>query len=762
MANEYNDKAFEQEQERLQKTREYIYEVLESSVENQSAYQQNIKEALVELDHLDSSLSYVNTLANAQLLEMSNKEYRGLVRVKDEPYFSRIDFKRDATGQTEQLYIGKTSLTKNETQEPVIVDWRSPIANLYYEGSLGPASYEAEGEKHDGELSLKRQFEVEKGELQHMQDIDITARDQMLQDALSTNAEKRLKDIVTTIQAEQNRIIRADMDKPLIVQGVAGSGKTTIAMHRISYFIYTYADTFDPEDMMILAPNQLFLHYISGVLPELGVEEVRQTTFQDFFMAAMGKKYTIQPLDHHLLHFLEEGGTEAYDSSWIPAFKGSMACKTMLDGYGEYITSDLIQAEDLTVDRFTLVEASHVKQLYHDQYAYMPAFQRIDKIKKVVSAAAKKEIKRVIAEVKEVYEDRMEKVRSNVRDPEKRREMVVQLMDEQEAYAKKLEQEASEAIKAYGKRFAKPDIHTVYKNLMQDAGQLEAFGHFSKDEADQLAVYQQQVLKGKKIEAEDAAPLLYLQHMLAGVKTQHQAKNVVIDEAQDYSLLELYTLRAVTKTKLFTILGDLSQGIHSYRSIHHWEDVQAHVFPEATYTTLHQSYRTTQEIMEKANLVLEQSTNQDLPKARPVVRHGEPPEVASFQHNKDAAARIEARVNGLRTEGAPSIAVIGKTMNECRQLQLALEKQTALDSYVLGEKEDFQEEHVAIVPSYLAKGLEFDAVFVYMEQEMYHPGRELDVKLLYVVMTRALHYLEFVVHQRHLGSLETFTQLAPS
>ncbi|SDJ11119.1 hypothetical protein [Alteribacillus bidgolensis] len=237
----------QKERAHFEETKTYIREVLEKSLKDQQGYQRNIKHALVELDHLDSSLSYVNTLSNAQLLDMTTKEFRNLLNIQDNPYFSRIDFTPKDTEQTEQLYIGKTSLSRKDTHEPVIVDWRSPIANLYYEGSLGEASYEAEGQTHEGELSLKRQYVVEDGELEEIRDIDITARDQMLQAALTTNAEKRLKDIVSTIQSEQNRIIRAEMNKPLIVQGVAGSGKTTIAMHRIAYFIYTYAETFNPS-----------------------------------------------------------------------------------------------------------------------------------------------------------------------------------------------------------------------------------------------------------------------------------------------------------------------------------------------------------------------------------------------------------------------------------------------------------------------------------------------------------------------------------
>jgi DNA helicase-2/ATP-dependent DNA helicase PcrA len=187
-------------------------------------------------------------------------------------------------------------LTRDEDQKLIIVDWRAPIANMYYESRLGDASYQCPDGKISGTLSLKRQFSIEKGRLEEIFDIDITTNDQFLQSYLGASADNRLKDIVSTIQAEQNRVIRANMERPLIVQGVAGSGKTTIALHRIAYLIYNYGKSFVPENFMIIAPNRLFLNYISEVLPELGVERVKQTTFEDFAREVIHEKYQIK--DH--------------------------------------------------------------------------------------------------------------------------------------------------------------------------------------------------------------------------------------------------------------------------------------------------------------------------------------------------------------------------------------------------------------------------------------------------------------------------------
>ncbi|MFB4163929.1 3'-5' exonuclease [Alteribacillus sp. JSM 102045] len=278
-------------------------------------------------------------------------------------------------------------------------------------------------------------------------------------------------------------------------------------------------------------------------------------------------------------------------------------------------------------------------------------------------------------------------------------------------------------------------------------------GSVSEKEAKLLASYNKFVLKGKKMEGEDAAALLYTKYLLAGVKETQKIKNVVIDEAQDYSLFEFYTLKKVTNTELFTILGDLSQGIHSYRSIMNWDEVIENVFNKATYTTLEQSYRTTQEIMEWANTVIQYSQSEGLPLAKPVVRHGDEPSFYLFDTSKDAALQIQERVSQFKQKGHQSIAIIGKTHKECSIIHKALKKYTGFSSKVLEENEHLEEGIIHVVPSYLSKGLEFDAVVLITDKENYNLNNELDIKLLYVVMTRALHDLDIFLHRTHQTGL---------
>ena len=208
------------------------------------------------------------------------------------------------------------------------------------------------GREIKGQLSLKRQFSIDQGKLEEIFDIDITTNDQFLQSYLGASADNRLKDIVSTIQAEQNRVIRAEMGRPLIVQGVAGSGKTTIALHRIAFLIYNFGQSFQPENFMIIAPNRLFLNYISEVLPELGVERVKQTTFEDFAREVIGEKYQVQDPHEKLLRFVEQdidpvqvAQNELIKQAAIA--KSGLLFKELLDHFLAQVEATLLPQTDL-------------------------------------------------------------------------------------------------------------------------------------------------------------------------------------------------------------------------------------------------------------------------------------------------------------------------------------------------------------------------------------------------------------------------------
>ncbi len=366
------------EQERLDFTKRYIDVVIETSQTSKEQYKENMEKAFGDIDWGESSAAYIDLLTNASFFEMSKEELDSLEKARSKPYFARIDFRHDQSHQLEKHYIGKTSLYQRDNQEQIIVDWRSPIANLYYEGRIGDVSYEAEGETYSGDLSLKRQYMIEEGKLEEVRDIDLTTTDELLQDSLAKSSSNRLTEIISTIQEEQNRIIRADLNKPIIVQGAAGSGKTTIALHRISYFIYNYKQFFDPSQLMILAPSNLFIDYISEALPDLGVENVRQTTFTDYVQTCLERKLKLAP-DDKLIRFIESDSPGKEDLAWISGFKGSRTFRKILEQYVEEIEERFYTSKDFYVDKYKLFTAKRFTHLFKEEYTYLPIYRRITK-----------------------------------------------------------------------------------------------------------------------------------------------------------------------------------------------------------------------------------------------------------------------------------------------------------------------------------------------------------------------------------------------
>ncbi|WP_264806030.1 RNA polymerase recycling motor HelD [Cytobacillus sp. NCCP-133] len=735
----YEHPDYQAEVQHLEFTKVYIKSILESSKGSRSNFKENIKQAFVDLDYLDSSLSYINILTNAKFLEMAEGELERLESILNKPYFSRINFQRDAGGKEEILYIGKTSLYDRENQMPIIVDWRSPIANVYYDGRLGSVSYEVNGEEKEGYLSLKRQFNIEKGTLKDIRDVDLTTHDELLQESLAGKADNRLTEIVSTIQKEQNDVIRASLDHPIIVQGAAGSGKTTIALHRISYFLYTAGENFQPDKLMILAPNRLFIDYISEVLPELGVNRIKQTTFIDYMRESLGGKLKIASPGSKLLA-LVGNAADSDKIKWVSALKGSLQFKELLDKYMADIVSELAPSEDFKVEKFRLMKGAKLKRLFLKEYRYMPVYARLDKIKALLANHLKTKRKTILTMLEEKYDEALERALYNIKDAEKRKKKVTSLMDQKEKRIESIKTEARTAVNRYMKHFAKTAVFTLYKDLMTSKEKLQKYSGLSMEEASQLAAYSSFIFKKGVYELEDLAPLYYLKSKLVGIDPALKMKSVFIDEAQDYSYFQFAAMKEGMETELFTIVGDLAQGIHAYRGLNSWEPLLNEVFPSANYYSLQKSYRTTVEIMELANDILS-IMKEDLPKVEPVVRHGYKPVFYKMDpaDRKQIVDYIERDVSDLYSQDLNSIAIIGRTEKECVALAAILES-GSIKTQLLDESEDIKKGHVAIVPSYLAKGLEFDAVLMISLNEEY-TEQELDIKLLYVAMTRPMHRL---------------------
>ena len=687
----------------------------------------------------DSSLDYVDLSTDKLLQSAFALKLKNLMEAERKPYFARIDFHEGAGNETEKLYIGKMCLIREDDMKPVIIDWRAPVASLYYEERLGPAHYVCPKGDVNGELRLKRQFSIENGELLNLFDIDITTNDEFLQSYLGANADNRLKDIVSTIQAEQNRIIRSDMWTPLIVQGAAGSGKTTIALHRIAYLVYTHEKSFTPESFMIIAPNTLFLDYISEILPELGVDRVRQTTFENFAMDLIGKRFKFRDPYEKLMLFASGVNREKAEKlKAASSLKCSMRYKTLLDGFLDAVESSMLPKKDFTFHSETVIPYKALQDLFLTEYKRLPVKNRLEELKKHMTYAAGKKKTQLAAKIEMDCSDEVIMLKTFEEDTPERQAKIADQFNKRDFSLKALDRDSKKAINEYMQGILKKKPHEHYHDFilyLRDTATDDIEAH--------AATWSMEVLKSSRIEAEDLAPLIYIKFRIHGIDKKIPVRHIVIDEAQDFSAFQIDVIRRIVKDSSFTILGDLCQGIHSYRSLKSWEELIDGVFPDrrCELLTLEQSYRTTIEIMDAANFIAKRMNIPGVPLAKPVIRHGAPVRLIRHENDDEAVISIRESIIHYAQKGMKLIAVIGKTQEECEMLHCCLKKKVADITLITGAEGEYGG-GIMVVPAYLSKGLEFDAVIIAdASGEKYHTG-DMDLKLLYVAMTRAMHILD--------------------
>ena len=458
-----------EEKKRLEDTIAYIKGAIKAAEFSRVNHKEEIKQAYVDLDYLDSSQSYASIMLYSTLIAELEKKYDNLLAIQEKPYFARIDFKQEDEDNYQKFYIGKISLYHKETNKLWILDWRSPLASVYYDGRLGEVTYEAVSQTMKGNLSLKRQYTIDNSTLEGIMDVDITATDTFLQASLGENKDNRLKDIVSTIQSEQNAIIRSNISNPLVVQGVAGSGKTTIALHRIAYLIYTYEKSFHPENFMIIAPNRLFLNYISEVLPELGADKVIQTTFTDYIFELIGLKYKLVDSDEKLISIIENQNDNKNNDQQLliktAAFKGSMEYKNIIDRYMEDIEQSFMPDEDFGLEGYVILDKLSIRNIFLKDYNYLPIYKRIEQVKKHLTHSLKNNKEKIIEGIEKIYDDQIDKIRSNEAEGEERRLKIVDLIHQRDEAAAVIKKTSGSLVKKYIAKFDKRDLFEYYREL---------------------------------------------------------------------------------------------------------------------------------------------------------------------------------------------------------------------------------------------------------------------------------------------------------
>lgn len=665
-----------------------------------------------QLDQLEKIPVYYGDDFKEQILESMRESNRKNLRIGvQEPYFGRLDFQEDGKEDVMPIYIGKVGVSDIDTMKPIIIDWRAPVASMFYSFTGGEelAFYQSPDGLVEGDVYLKRNISIRKRELERVVDTyvkgneDVSHADDFLLYRLGENKDNKLKDIVSTIQSEQNDIIRAERNLPLLIQGVAGSGKTTIALHRLAFLIYEYREQLEAERMIVFAPNSLFLDYISSVLPELGVGNISQTTFSNWALRTLDDSVKLKQTDEKLKEAFSINRDER--KVMLGKLKGTLKFKSFIEERMVEFEKELVPTSDFDAWDKAVIPVEDIKKWMQVEYKHYPL---------------KKRRERLLGRMKRWIE--------------------IELKKYGETNEKKLlKKEATKRVNSYMKFWPKMSPLLIYSSILKSKEILEVL-------PEELVRETEKNCRKKEVYVEDLPALIYIHHRITGIEIGQKFHHVVIDEAQDFSPFQVYVLKEITLGNSFTILGDLSQAIYDYQGIEDWSAFKE-VFQETGYYELTRSYRSTKEIIEFANEIIK---NAEIPVglATPVFRSGEEVKVI---HTEDQFTEIVKTLKQLQNADVKTIAVIGRTDDECRDMYEKLTNK-GLSVNVIEADQSKYKGGISVVPVYLAKGLEFDAVLLIDVDEEHYKNTKHDAKLLYVGCTRSLHDL-WIFHSREASPL---------
>lgn len=654
-----------------------------------------------QLEQLEKIPVYYGDDFKEQILESMRESNRQNLRIGvQEPYFGRLDFQEDGKEEVMPIYIGKVGVSDKDTMKPIVIDWRAPVASMFYSFTGGDelAFYQSPDGLVEGDVYLKRNISIRKRELERVVDTyvkgneDVSHADDFLLYRLGENKDNKLKDIVSTIQSEQNDIIRAERNLPLLIQGVAGSGKTTIALHRLAFLIYEYREQLEAERMIVFAPNSLFLDYISSVLPELGVGNISQTTFPDWALRTLDDSVKLKQTEEKLKEAFSIHRDER--KVMLGKLKGTLEFKSFIEEQMIQIEKELVPTSNFEAWDKAVIPVEDIKKWMQVEYKHYPL---------------KKRRERLVGRMKRWIE--------------------IELKKYGETNEKKLlKKEATKRLNTYMKFWPKMSALSLYSSILKSKEILEVL-------PEELVKETEKNGRKKEVYVEDLPALIYIHHRITGIEIGQKFHHVVIDEAQDFSPFQVYVLKEITLGNSFTILGDLSQAIYDYQGIEDWSAFKE-VFQETGYYELTRSYRSTKEIIEFANEIIK---NAEIPVglAMPVFRSGEEVKVI---HTEDQFTEILKTLKQLQNADVKTIAVIGRTDDECRDMYEKLTN-AGLTANVIEANQSKYEGGISVVPVYLAKGLEFDAVLLIDVDEEHYKNTKHDAKLLYVGCTRSHHDL---------------------
>lgn len=590
------------------------------------------------------------------IMQSKGNYLQRLFRIQNKPYFGSIRFKEEGSEEEDNIYIGITHV--EDKLDYYVHDWRSPICSMFYDYETGPASYKAPSGIIKGNIIKKRQYIIEDAELKHIFDNDLNISDSLLQEVLAEESSDKMKNIVNTIQEEQNKVIRNTEDKNLIVEGIAGSGKTSVALHRIAFLLYRIPNL-TSSNVVVFTPNKVFSEYISNVLPELGEDNTYDMTFYDLLCQNINEYKDIENFTDFISRYYK-GNVDNYD---MVKYKQSDEIIKDIDSYINNLLSTIKFNNKLEYDNFIEIDTEELNNMLNYKYNRFPLFERIKEISKRIAS-------------------------NNYEGSTKN--------------ASSIEKKLKELLNI------KLDLKDIFNNFYQS--------EYSK--------YKDKV-NDKYLYYEDACIFLYIKSLLVGFNTNHVIKEIVIDEAQDYNKLQYLIIKKTFKTSNYTILGDTNQTINPYYKYDSLEELTS-IFESSKYITLTKTYRSTGKIIDYTNKIL--GLNHVT-----AIRNDKASDII-FRNNITKNDFL-TDINNLKTI-SKSIAIITKNDKEAEKVYNMLKDD--LDIMLIDGFGHIKRELV-VVPSYVAKGLEFDSVIIYTDED--NKYQEKDKYLFYVACTRAQHNL---------------------
>ncbi len=622
------------------------------------------------LDEVEIADGMYNVNVDVEHTNNSINSLQKLRRSLINPYFGRIDFEKDE--DIDQIYIGINGIMKDLNF--YVFDWRTPIASMFYNYGIGPASYEAPVGSIEGNITLKRQYKIQNGNIERCFNSTLNIDDEYLQEILSKSSSDKMSNIVNTIQREQNEIIRNIVDKYLIVQGIAGSGKTSVALHRIAYLLYKEKNL-TSNNVLIFSPNDVFSEYISQVLPELGEDNVLQTTYSDFSKSYIKDFKEIESFTNFIERFYKNNDIDE-EKYRVIQFKLSDQFKRLLDKSLCDYKNSIFFTRGISINS-TEIDVNELNSLFNSRYGSKPIDDRLEYMSEYICDSANISYKK---------------------------------------YGKTIQNKLREYL---NKNLSIKDLYS--KILM------------SEDFKNQSGVFKDaDVSAGKVLKYEDLISMLYLNFELNGYPSGRNIRHIIIDEAQDYTLLQLSMLKRIFNTASFTILGDINQTINPYYKYEDFNQVNSIFDEKARYIELLKTYRSSEEIIKYTNDIL------GLNNACSVRKSNEIPVALREVDDTDVIIQLITDISEMKKSGMERIAIITRNNNETLDLYDKLKDKIEDISLVENNKKGGINNTV-IMPSYISKGLEFDGVIAYSSKE--NEYTEKDKHLFYVVCTRAQHSL---------------------